>query len=134
MEIQKQEKEKEILKSEKIDDALKDKENVNNKDEKIVLDINEEKKKVLDKDADKVKVIEKVKEKDMDNATPLIENVAPKNDRDVLKRTVSAPPSVTEVNALCTCCCVDIFLHVHAMISNQYSSCCVVVDILTITI
>ncbi|XP_053397556.1 protein phosphatase 1 regulatory subunit 12A-like isoform X12 [Mercenaria mercenaria] len=96
--IQKEEKEKEILKPEKTDDTLKNKEIVNNnKEEKKELDLNEEKKKDMDKDVDKVKVIEKVKETDIDKDTPLIENVAPKKDRAGLKRTASAPPSITEV-------------------------------------
>ncbi|XP_053397554.1 protein phosphatase 1 regulatory subunit 12A-like isoform X10 [Mercenaria mercenaria] len=95
--IQKEEKEKEILKPEKTDDTLKNKEIVNNnKEEKKELDLNEEKKKDMDKDVDKVKVIEKVKETDIDKDTPLIENVAPKKDRAGLKRTASAPPSITE--------------------------------------
>ena len=108
------------MKPEKIDDSLKNKEIVNNnKEEKKEVDLNEEKKKEVDKDIEKVKVNEKVKETDNDKETPLIENVAPKKDREGLKRTVSAPPVVTEVIALCTCCCVESLLHVHVNHINQ---------------
>lgn len=87
---------------------------MNNKEEKKPLDINEEKEKdeekvkAIDKEVkiiDKeVKVIDTVKEKDLDKGTPLIENVAPVKDKENLKRTVSAPPNVTEVNAPCLSC------------------------------
>jgi hypothetical protein len=108
------------VKPEKIEDTLKNKEIVNNnKEDKKEVDLNEEKRKEVNKDTDKVKVNEKVKETESDKETPLIENVAPKKDREGLKRTVSAPPSVTEVNAPCTCCCVENLLHVHEHHINQ---------------
>lgn len=109
------------LKPEKIDDTLKDKEIMkNNKEEKKELDVNEEKKKDFVKDVEKIKDVEKVKRKDIDNETPLIENVAPKKEREGLKRTASAPPKVTEVNALCTCCCVHAVLYVHAIMLTSF--------------
>lgn len=112
---------KDNLKPEKIDDTLKDKEIMkNNKEKKKELDVNEEKKKDVDKDVEKLKDIEKVKEKDIDKEIPLIENVAPKKEREGLKRTASAPPKVTEVNALCMCCCVHAVLQVHAIILTRF--------------
>ncbi|KAL4232952.1 hypothetical protein ACF0H5_007640 [Mactra antiquata] len=110
--------EEKVSKPEKIDDALKDKANVNNRELKKPLDINEEKEKEIKKENENVKVIDKevkvidkevkvidkevkvidtVKEKGLDKETPLIENVAPVKDKENLKRTVSAPPEVTEI-------------------------------------
>lgn len=71
------------------------------------------------KESIKDNVNEKVKDKKNDES-PLIENiapVAPSSDRTALKRTVSAPPNVTEVK-LCTARNVVVLL-VHALSTNR---------------
>lgn len=71
------------------------------------------------KESSKDNVNEKVKDKKNDES-PLIENVAPvgpSSDRTALKRTVSAPPNVTEVK-LCTARNVVVLL-VHALSTNR---------------
>lgn len=117
-EKQKEEKkEKESTTTEKIEDTLKDKANVKkvDKDKKIESkDEVFEEKKEANKDKDIIN--EKAKEKKRTEDSPLIENVAPSSDKTVLKRTVSAPPNVTEVTELCTRAVV---LHVHAHCTNQ---------------
>ena len=45
--------------------------------------------------------------------SPLIENVAPGSDKTTLKRTASAPPSVTEVTQQCLRAVVRLHVHVH---------------------
>lgn len=115
-ENQKEEKQKESTAPEKIEDSLKDKDKV----KKTAKDKNVERKDEVfedKKESNKDTVNEKAKENKRSEESPLIENVAPpSSDKTVLKRTVSAPPNVTEVKQLCTRAVVS--LHVHAYCTN----------------
>ncbi|XP_052809886.1 protein phosphatase 1 regulatory subunit 12A-like isoform X10 [Mya arenaria] len=83
---------KDVGKTEKIEDTLKQKDVNTVKENEVNDDVFMEKKEEKEKNKDTVN------EKDKNKAeTPLIENVTPRKGREALKRTESAPPGVTEV-------------------------------------
>ncbi|XP_052809884.1 protein phosphatase 1 regulatory subunit 12A-like isoform X8 [Mya arenaria] len=82
---------KDVGKTEKIEDTLKQKDVNTVKENEVNDDVFMEKKEEKEKNKDTVN------EKDKNKAeTPLIENVTPRKGREALKRTESAPPGVTE--------------------------------------
>ena len=90
-----------------IKDSLKEKDNLKDKEK-------QEKDNLKDKEKQ-----DKVNDDDKEKNKQLIENVPAKKDRELVQRTISAPPTIDEVTACGSCC--DLNNNISGVLSTNQS-------------